>query len=201
MAGRSHWTATYSAAVRALGIGNSFSGPPNTRRNLFAGRVPCRRTSEVGDATIDSAPGRYLPQLQGALEAQVCRRRAGGFVMDALRAEIQKINRESRKAKRLPAPKSSIATDATGITPSLDAYYDSARGCYWSPNSRKGWITINETSLKRRLRAAGVSARRGEAEAVSPLEKMLIEIQNEHDVDYAGPLAGFNTGVYQIQGR
>jgi hypothetical protein len=99
------------------------------------------------------------------------------------------------KRQRQPAPSPSTNANA------LEAYYDSARSCVWIRNSRKGWVAVNETSLRRLLRASGVSAKCAEDATVSALDRKLIEIQHEHDVEYAGPLAGFSVGVHEIQGR
>lgn len=51
------------------------------------------------------------------------------------------------------------------------------------------------------LRNSGVSNRCPEGEYVSPLEKRIVHIQTECDVDYAGPLAGWRKGSHNICGN
>src|SRR5262245_56581850 len=82
-----------------------------------------------------------------------------------------------------------------------EVYYETGRKDYWILNSRKEWITINETSLKRLLRKDGLSAYRPEGEPLSPLESHLVEIQRNFDVAYAGPMAGYSKGPLEICGQ
>lgn len=80
-------------------------------------------------------------------------------------------------------------------------HYDFVRQCYWTKNKRDEWITINETSLRRHLRQHGFSPKRVEGESLSPLDACFNKIQNEFDVAYAGPLAGYPKGPVTICGR
>jgi hypothetical protein len=72
---------------------------------------------------------------------------------------------------------------------------------YWRQNNHGGWITNNETQVSRVLRKAGFSRKIRDNEFVSPLDEELIEIQEEKDVQYSGPLAGFGDGMHEIHGR
>jgi hypothetical protein len=81
------------------------------------------------------------------------------------------------------------------------AHYDSGRKCYWATNSRGGWIEINEQSLRRLLKKHGFRAQRAEGEALSEVDQKLNEIQFEQDVAYAGPLAGYQSGVIECYGN
>jgi hypothetical protein len=83
----------------------------------------------------------------------------------------------------------------------IQAFYDSGRKCYWVENSRGAWIEINETSLRRRLRGYGLRKKAAEGERLSEVDQKLNEIQNEHDVAYAGPLAGNRSGVIECGGN
>jgi hypothetical protein len=84
---------------------------------------------------------------------------------------------------------------------SFPAYYDTGRKFYWIENDRSGWIEINETSLRRHLKAAGISPNCPDGEIMSPLDKRLIELQTKSDVAYAGPLAGHQMGVAEMGGN
>ena len=80
-------------------------------------------------------------------------------------------------------------------------YFDSTRSAYWTPNERGGWILMNETQIKRLLRSRGISPRKTFGSEVSPLDLRLIDIQQRHDVVYAGPLAGYQAGAFEISDR
>jgi hypothetical protein len=69
------------------------------------------------------------------------------------------------------------------------------------PNSREGWIEINETSLRRHLRGYGLRNKAAEGERLSQIEQKLNEIQYEQDVAYAGPLAGYRSGLIECAGN
>lgn len=95
------------------------------------------------------------------------------------------------KSKKLPSE----------YLPSFPAYYDTGRKYYWIENDRNAWIEITETSLRRHLRAAGISPNCPDGKIISPMDSKLIELQNKCDVAYAGPLAGHSKGIYEISGN
>ena len=80
-------------------------------------------------------------------------------------------------------------------------YFDAGRNCYWLRNDRDGWISLNETQFKRMLRRHGVSPEVLPGAYVSMLDIRLIDIQQKADVHYAGSLAGYSTGVYELGER
>jgi len=91
--------------------------------------------------------------------------------------------------------------DGTDQFPPFQAYYDTAQKCYWIENARNSWIEVNETGLKRHLRACGVSPNCPDRKIVSPLDLKLIHLQKHHDVAYAGPLSGHPKGIHEICGN
>jgi hypothetical protein len=94
-----------------------------------------------------------------------------------------------------------LAGSVDGELTDFTAYYDAGRKSYWVTDSRGEWIDITETSLRRFLRAAGYSPHRSKGAYISPLETMLMEIQREFDVAFAGPLAGHSKGVLESCGN
>ena len=88
-----------------------------------------------------------------------------------------------------------------GVTPPPDALFDTGRNLYWIRNQRGGWISINETQVKRILRQRGISPKVPEGSYVSALDERLIEIQQNCDVQYAGALAGHTAGVHEMGER
>ena len=81
-----------------------------------------------------------------------------------------------------------------------EAYFDSARGCFYVQDRREAWIQFSESSLKRLGRSAGIPAGVAKDEALSPLDAWVLDVQLEHSINYAGPLAGYKSGVYQMPG-
>src|SRR5439155_21461280 len=60
---------------------------------------------------------------------------------------------------------------------------------------------VNETSLQRHLRADGIRSKREDGQPISELEAKLIDIQTDRDVAYAGPLAGYSSGITVMSGN
>ncbi|MFN7138863.1 MAG: primase-helicase family protein [Limisphaerales bacterium] len=85
--------------------------------------------------------------------------------------------------------------------PQKQVFYDAIRKDFYIENSRGGWITVAQQNLKLHLRAAGISERVERGEQLSPMEKRMVEIQTEYDVAYAGPLAGYKSGMVEQYGN
>lgn len=82
----------------------------------------------------------------------------------------------------------------------IDVYYDHQRGTYLTKNDRGGWISMNETSIKRLLKSFGYSTNPPKGLLVSPLDEMLVRIQQENDVAFAGSIAGYRAGICEVFG-
>lgn len=85
--------------------------------------------------------------------------------------------------------------------PRLQAFYDSARKNYWIAGRDGGWLEINETSLKRHLKASGLAADTKRGEVISELEAAINEYQLEQSVAFAGPLSGCYRGIIEQGGQ
>ncbi len=90
---------------------------------------------------------------------------------------------------------------ASNALPLPTIYYDGQLKDYYIANDRQRWIRINENSAKRHIRALGYSSTIHAGQAVSALDRCLTEVQVQQDVSYAAPLAGYDAGVYEINGR
>ncbi len=76
-------------------------------------------------------------------------------------------------------------------------FYESGKGAWWTQNDRGIYITVNETHVERSLKARGFS----NSNARDELSEVALEIlrhQKTLDVDYAGPLAGWNSGLHVV---
>ena len=111
-------------------------------------------------------------------------------VPEDIRAELESLIARSEKAETRTTSKS----ESFG-------YFDAGRNCYWIRNDRGSWISLNETQFKRMLRRQGVSPELLPGAYVSALDVHLIQIQQKWDVHYAGSLAGYSTGIYEIGER
>jgi hypothetical protein len=80
-------------------------------------------------------------------------------------------------------------------------FYDSNRTMYWAPNSRDGWIMITTVDVKRWLKERGCRNKAKGKEKVSEIDALLTAFQREFDVEYAGSLAGYRRGSYEIGGK
>src|SRR5258708_7383011 len=78
-----------------------------------------------------------------------------------------------------------------------EAYYDVGRQCYWIRDIGDNWITVNEASLGRQLRACGFSRKLNDGEQISSLDQCMNNIQLKCNVAYAGPLAGHRKGLIE----
>ena len=81
-----------------------------------------------------------------------------------------------------------------------EQFYDSAAKCFWIQDSRGAWMQLNCQSMTRHLDRAGFTSGRPRDGGNSPADDQLCEIQLEHGVDYAGPLAGFQSGYIEQRG-
>lgn len=81
-----------------------------------------------------------------------------------------------------------------------EAYYDSARACFWIRDNRGHWVALNETGVKRFFRSRGVSPNVGQGAFISPLENFVLDVQTTRNIAYAGALSGYGVGVREMLG-
>lgn len=92
-----------------------------------------------------------------------------------------------------------MTTPAQSLIP-FTAHYDCQRKNYWIQDTDKNWIEINETSLKRHLRARGVPSEIPKDKLVSEVDEFLNTTQMDNSVVFAGALAGYPKGVHDFGG-
>lgn len=83
-------------------------------------------------------------------------------------------------------------------SPVEDFYYDSCTFHYWGRDAHGKWIKFSGKDLKLRLAQKGYCTEKGKDEFVSLADSMLLRIQQEHNVSYTGPLAGYDCGFYDM---
>jgi hypothetical protein len=77
----------------------------------------------------------------------------------------------------------------------IESWFEHNAGVYWLPSKRGNYIKYNETGLKRCLKAAGFLSKPYGQQRISEMDSEILRIQDEQNVDYAGPFAGYPTGI------
>jgi hypothetical protein len=85
--------------------------------------------------------------------------------------------------------------------PSPEIYFDPPGNCYYVKNTRGTYIQMRESSLKVKLKDEGFSHEIEGDEPLSEVDGVMNSVRHDKDVDYAGPLAGYPSGVFEIQTR
>jgi hypothetical protein len=90
-------------------------------------------------------------------------------------------------------------TEAIPLAP-FEAYYDSQKKEYLTPNSGGRWLSLAPGQFKLRLRAMGFSTKAPSSDRVSEADAFMLGLQDRRDVRYSGSLAGYNAGFYDKDG-
>lgn len=85
--------------------------------------------------------------------------------------------------------------------PLPDIFYAGGKTGYFIPSQNGTWIDANESTVKRLLRREGYSPEISEDARLSEVEAALLRIQEEQNVAYAGPLAGYQAGLFEMGGN
>jgi hypothetical protein len=80
-------------------------------------------------------------------------------------------------------------------------HYDQAKGAFWSVNGRGEWCDYSEPQLKRLLRSHGVMQAKKDDGSLSDVEHALLSIQQHSSCHFAGEVAGYTPGMYDICGH
>ena len=78
----------------------------------------------------------------------------------------------------------------------LTAYYDDFAKSYLLPDRSGGWVSVNETSVKRKLKSLGYDPKAEGNQLVSEVDIFMIDTQEARNVNYSGPVAGYFPGVH-----
>jgi len=103
----------------------------------------------------------------------------------------------NRLTNQQPHPRIS----SKGVCPSFQSYYDARRKAYWICDRVGNYLEINESSLRRHLRACGLAPDTQRGELISQLESAINDCQLDRSVSFAGPLAGHSKGIVELMGQ
>lgn len=82
----------------------------------------------------------------------------------------------------------------------VKAYFDASKGAYYALNSNHEYQIFPGETIKLLLRHNGFLKGYNHANGLSYLEAELLRIATEDTVHYAGPLGGFDVGMYELCG-
>ena len=85
--------------------------------------------------------------------------------------------------------------------PLPNLFYDGHGLCFWRENDNGGWQKINETALDAELITLGFDPNPEGAALLSAVKAVKRQIQISQDIVFAGPLAGYRSGIQNIQGQ
>jgi hypothetical protein len=80
-------------------------------------------------------------------------------------------------------------------------YYEKYSKEYLLRNKRKSWMALTETQFRKELAYRGMNTRTQKGENISEADEFIIKLRDTRDIDYAGPLAGYKSGFYEINGN
>ena len=132
--------------------------------------------------------------------------RAGGTVNDLLDA----LHASEKVTRAKGLEENSKTFSQLAVTPSQEpeptikpeaVYYDIARKEYLVADARGRWMGQNEAQFRRRCKMRGISTRAGDNVLHSAFDAYVTELQDQHGVDFVGPLAGHPAGLHSYEGR
>lgn len=80
-------------------------------------------------------------------------------------------------------------------------YYERFKKEYLLRNQRGTWLSLAESQFKKELISRNVSGVKDKTEVLSEVDQKLIYLRAFHDIDYAGKLAGYDEGFYDMNGQ
>ena len=80
-------------------------------------------------------------------------------------------------------------------------YFEHFKNCYWFPNNRGGWIQLRRQDLVRHLQKLGFSKHSQGGSPLNEIDELIMHLQKEHDIEFAGPLAGHKSASYEYDGK
>jgi hypothetical protein len=114
--------------------------------------------------------------------------------------QAEVLNKFLREEGVLPPEKSSGPEiyDPSPVCKKLDLWWLNGSDRYFWPSSRGTWLDGSASDLRRRLKVEGVRSRAAEGSTCGDLDRTLVHIQEERNVDFAGSLAGYRCGVHEL---
>lgn len=87
------------------------------------------------------------------------------------------------------------------VPDSIVAYYLVGKGVYLTQNEEKEWMPFSEGEIARLLRNRHFMSTREKWQAASEIDREMYRIQMQHNVHFAGELAGYDSGPHLVGGH
>lgn len=125
---------------------------------------------------------------------------------------LERISKELDRNAALKAQNEKAAKPATDkqstlqrqveekVIESKGDWYDDSGGGFWRWQKDVGWIGYTEAQYKRHLKVKGYFSTAGKDETASQVERILVALQHQKRVDFAGEIAGYKHGIHEICG-
>lgn len=123
----------------------------------------------------------------------------GSEIVEKLRGNGKKATPEPKPAPA-PAPTPRAKSDGK-LPPDFPCYYDKTKKAFWAKDRLGEWTEHSEAQLSRLLRSVGVKKDEYTVEGLHLVEQAILTIMHEKNVHYAGEVAGYPVGMYEISGR
>lgn len=83
----------------------------------------------------------------------------------------------------------------------VECYYDASKKTYWTRNAYDEWHELTQANLKLLLRSHGYATDLFDKKDLNLAEGKILRITQENGVHFAGPLAGYPTGIHEVSGN
>lgn len=80
-------------------------------------------------------------------------------------------------------------------------YFQSERNKYWRQDRYNRWIQVDKDSARKFIVQQGYSSAPKVKGQLSSADECLLAIDEEQNIAYAGPLAGYKSGIYEMNGQ
>jgi hypothetical protein len=81
------------------------------------------------------------------------------------------------------------------------SWYSNSAKAFFIQNSRQHYIPISADMFRKHLRSWGYATRAAPDENISQADQAMLDVQTIRDVDYSGPLAGYDAGIVECNGH
>jgi hypothetical protein len=83
----------------------------------------------------------------------------------------------------------------------VECYYDASKKTYWTRNAHDEWHELTQSNLKLLLRSHGYATDAFAKNDLNLAEAKILKITQENGVHFAGPLAGYPSGIHEVAGN
>ena len=80
-------------------------------------------------------------------------------------------------------------------------WWSNSQRAFLLPNQRNQYIHVSAEMFKKHLRGWGFAGRAAPDENLAPADRVMLNVQTIRDVDYSGPLAGYDAGITTCNGH